>query len=78
MAEDKRTKSENKNKKAPADNKKTEEATANQEEKAFILVLEGAGTLASRGMKFVKDIPQKVENPELAKKLLASGLFKSV
>lgn len=82
MAEDKKAKlvekqtkdAVDKDKKVPAD----KEQTGKKEEKMFTLVLKGAGSLASGGMKFVKDMPQKVENPELAERLLASELFKAV
>jgi len=49
-----------------------------QERKVAVLVLKGAATLVSGDKKFVKGVPQKVEDPELAKRLLASGLFKAV
>jgi hypothetical protein len=42
-----------------------------------VLILKGAATLVSGGKKFVKDVPQQVEDPELAKRLLASGLFET-
>lgn len=48
-----------------------------QEGKVAVLVLKGAATLVSGGKKFVKDVPQQVEDPELAKRLLASGLFET-
>jgi NAD(P)H-hydrate repair Nnr-like enzyme with NAD(P)H-hydrate dehydratase domain len=48
-----------------------------QEKKVAVLVLKGAATLVSGGKKFVKDVPQQVEDPELAKRLLASGLFET-
>lgn len=71
MAEDKKAKLEEKEaidsvvqgKKAPAS-------------KAVVLELKTAGTLASRGKRFTSGIPAKIENPELAERLLASGLFK--
>lgn len=46
--------------------------------KVAVLVLKGAATLVSGGKKFVKGVPQKVEDPELAGRLLASGLFETV
>jgi hypothetical protein len=48
-----------------------------QEGKVAVLILKGAATLVSGGKKFVKDVPQQVEDPELAKRLLASGLFET-
>ncbi|MDI3548136.1 MAG: hypothetical protein PWR10_1788 [Halanaerobiales bacterium] len=57
--------------------KKQSKDTAPQEKKVAVLVLKGAASLVSGNVKFVKDVPQKVENPELAKRLLASGLFKA-
>lgn len=48
-----------------------------QEGKVAVLILKGAATLVSGGKKFVKDVPQQVEDPERAKRLLASGLFET-
>lgn len=48
-----------------------------QEGKVAVLILKGAATLVSGGKEFVKDVPQQVEDPELAKRLLASGLFET-
>jgi len=53
----------------------TQEKT--EEREAAVLILKGAATLVSGNKKFVKGVPQKVEDPELVKRLLASGLFKA-
>lgn len=42
-----------------------------------VLILRGAATLVSSEKKFVKNVPQPVEDPELARRLLASGLFET-
>ncbi|NSW82533.1 MAG: hypothetical protein HPY90_04530 [Syntrophothermus sp.] len=47
------------------------------QEEAAVLVLKGAAALVSGGVKFVKEVPRQVENQELARRLMASGLFEA-
>ncbi|AYO30600.1 hypothetical protein D2962_08180 [Biomaibacter acetigenes] len=53
------------------------EGKVEQDKKVTVLVLKGAATLVSGGKKFVKNVPQQVEDQEMAKRLLASGLFET-
>ena len=55
----------------------TEGSNETQEREVAVLILKGAATLVSGGMKFVKGIPQQIEDQELARRLMASGLFEA-
>lgn len=47
-----------------------------EKKEGAVLILVGAASLSSGEERFVKGVPKKVEDPELVKRLLASGLFK--
>ena len=48
-----------------------------QEGEVAVLMLKGAAALVSGGVKFVKGVPRQVEDQELARRLIASGLFEA-
>ena len=55
----------------------TEGTNETQAREVAVLILKGPATLVSGGIKFVKGIPQQIDDRELARRLMASGLFEA-